>query len=149
MAFLGKRLLSKTGEVLTSTLTFSDPFLIYFSASWCPPCRNFTPRLADFYSNNKKLNKNLEIVLASLDETENAFKTYYEKMPWLSIPFEERSLLENLSAKYGVASIPTLILVNSKGDLINNDCRHKVESNPDHAYSIFQKLIQENSKNNT
>ena len=149
MAFLGKRLLSKTGDVLTSSLNFTDPFLIYFSASWCPPCRSFTPRLATFYSNQKKLNKNLEVVLASLDETENAFKAYFEKMPWLSIPFEERPLLESLSVKYGVASIPTLILVNSNGDLLNNDCRHKIEDNPDHAYSIFLKLIQENSKKNT
>jgi nucleoredoxin len=148
MAFLGKRLLSKSGEILPSSLDFSKPFLIYFSASWCPPCRSFTPKLSDFYTSHIKLNKGLEVVLAGLDDSESAFKAYYDKMPWLSIPFGEKILLDSLSTKYRIATIPTLVLVNKEGEVLNSDCRNKVENSPDSAYSIFLKLLQEDAKKN-
>ena len=28
--------------------------LIYFSAHWCPPCRGFTPKLVEFFSELEK-----------------------------------------------------------------------------------------------
>ena len=34
---------------------------LYFSAHWCPPCRGFTPQLANYYASNLKA-KGLEIV---------------------------------------------------------------------------------------
>ena len=32
-----------------SALEGKDLVLYYFSAHWCPPCRQFTPLLKDFY----------------------------------------------------------------------------------------------------
>merc|ERR1712047_124608 len=32
-----------------SALEGKDLILFYFSAHWCPPCRQFTPMLKDFY----------------------------------------------------------------------------------------------------
>lgn len=61
----------------------------YFSAHWCPPCRSFTPKLAEFY---KKLHteKNFEIVFVSSDKSKDEFDKYYEEMPWLALPFSDR-----------------------------------------------------------
>jgi nucleoredoxin len=42
---LGQDLLSKTN---------SKPIGLYFSAHWCPPCRGFTPKLAEWYSEGLK-----------------------------------------------------------------------------------------------
>ena len=36
--------------------------LFYFSAHWCPPCRNFTPTLIEFYNTLKNDGKNIELV---------------------------------------------------------------------------------------
>lgn len=49
---LGQQLLKKTGEVVNADEALKDKKIIcyYFSAHWCPPCRNFTPILADFYN---------------------------------------------------------------------------------------------------
>lgn len=63
---------------------------IYFSAHWCPPCRGFTPKLAEFY---KKLHteKNFEIVFVSSDKSEDEFQKYHKEMPWLALPFADRN----------------------------------------------------------
>ena len=48
----GQQLLRKTGEVVKADEVLSDKKILayYFSAHWCPPCRNFTPILSDFYT---------------------------------------------------------------------------------------------------
>ena len=40
--------------------------LLYFSAHWCPPCRAFTPRLAELYQHMQKQHSGkLEVVFVS------------------------------------------------------------------------------------
>ena len=48
----GQKLLRKSGEVVNADEVLAEKKIIayYFSAHWCPPCRNFTPILADFYN---------------------------------------------------------------------------------------------------
>ncbi len=48
----GQKLMRKSGEVVEANKVLEEKKIIafYFSASWCPPCRDFTPILADFYS---------------------------------------------------------------------------------------------------
>jgi len=62
---------------------------IYFSAHWCPPCRGFTPKLAEFYKKRHN-EKNFEIVFVSSDKNEDEFQTYRKEMPWLALPFADR-----------------------------------------------------------
>ena len=40
---------------------------LYFSAHWCPPCRGFTPKLAEWYKSVKETLPEFEIVFASSD----------------------------------------------------------------------------------
>lgn len=148
MAFLGHKLLSATGEVLSTNINLTKPLLVYFSASWCPPCRGFTPKLTEFYTNQKKANKQLEVVLVSLDETEAAFTSYFSKMPWLSVPFTERKVIENLSFRYSISTIPYLVLVNASGDPISGECRNMVEGQPNTAYDSFVKMLENNAGKN-
>jgi nucleoredoxin len=65
---------------------------LYFSAHWCPPCRGFTPKLAEWYTNltDGPLKGKLEIVFISSDRDQAAFEEYFESMPWLALPFELR-----------------------------------------------------------
>ena len=61
---------------------------IYFSAHWCPPCRQFTPQLVKFYQDCKKNKKSFEIVFVSFDNTAKDMSNYMTeaKMPWLAAP---------------------------------------------------------------
>ena len=64
-------------------------YAIYFSAHWCPPCRNFTPMLCQFYEEvNKDGAKNLQIIFVTSDKDDAAFQSYYETMPWTAVSFD-------------------------------------------------------------
>nr|CCD14889.1 hypothetical protein, unlikely [Trypanosoma congolense IL3000] len=125
-------LLSKSGNVSLGSLAGKVVFL-YFSASWCPPCRGFTPTLVEFYEKYHK-SKNFEVVLVSWDESEEDFSGYYDKMPWLALPFGERAHVEQLGTKFGVSSIPTLIAINADtGSIIGTQARTRLLKDPEGA----------------
>jgi len=66
---------------------------LYFSAHWCPPCRDFTPVLVKFYNQFKKSAAAyclLDIVLISSDHDEESFLEYLKQMPWPAIPYDDR-----------------------------------------------------------
>lgn len=117
------------GERTTSeALSGIDAVGIYFSAHWCPPCRGFTPVLAERYKCLKEAGKKIEIVFVSSDRDEGAFQEYHAEMPWLALPFAERSRKQTLSEKYGVRGIPTLVFVDANGELITAKGRDAVSS---------------------
>lgn len=68
---------------------------LYFSASWCPPCRRFTPKLVQCFNNLRRMGKPFEIVLVSSDRSPDDYKRYLDNMPWLALPFAERRLKES------------------------------------------------------
>lgn len=44
----------------------------------------------------------LQQVFASADKDEGSFKSYYGSMPWLALPFKQRSIKDKLVKKFGV-----------------------------------------------
>eukprot|EP00124_Ichthyophonus_hoferi_P004637 Ihof_evm6s536 gene=Ihof_evmTU6s536 len=42
-------LIRRDGSEVKPSELANKPVLLYFSAHWCPPCRAFTPVLAEFY----------------------------------------------------------------------------------------------------
>jgi nucleoredoxin len=116
---LGAELLGKTG---------GKYFGIYFSAHWCPPCRLFTPKLAEYY--NSGLKDKLEIIFASSDKDEGAFDDYFKEMPWLALPYAQRKEKEELSEMCGVEGIPSFVIFNPDGTVLTADGRSKVSSDP-------------------
>ena len=50
----------------------------------CPPCKAFSPILAQFY-NQTFVKNHLEIVFVSSDRDESSFGSYFGGMPWLAM----------------------------------------------------------------
>jgi thiol-disulfide isomerase/thioredoxin len=90
---------------------------IYFSASWCGPCRNFTPQLLGLYNQAKSASKNFEVIFCSLDHNEEDFTAYYAKMGWPAIPYDSNQR-EGLAARYKVNGIPRLLVLGSGGQIL-------------------------------
>lgn len=88
-------------------------FAFYFSASWCPPCRQFTPKLVDFYTRVKKDHPEFELIFVSSDRSKDATKDYMVnyKMPW---PAFEQGKHKNLVSSYG-GGIPCLVVTDADG----------------------------------
>jgi len=101
---------------------------IYFSAHWCPPCRGFTPKLAEFYKDGLK--DKMEIFFVSSDRDQASFDEYFAEMPWQALPYEKRSEKTFLSDAFGVSGIPAFVVLNSDGTLITTDGRSKVAQDP-------------------
>eukprot|EP00658_Telonema_sp_P-2_P038382 TRINITY_DN27556_c0_g1_i1.p1 TRINITY_DN27556_c0_g1~~TRINITY_DN27556_c0_g1_i1.p1 ORF type:complete len:1525 (-),score=378.05 TRINITY_DN27556_c0_g1_i1:111-4685(-) len=96
---------------------------IYFSAHWCPPCRNFTPKLAALYRALKQQNQPFEVVFCSSDRNATEFQEYLGSMPWLAVPFEQQAVLKKLKQNFEVSGIPKLVLIDQAGQLISEDGR--------------------------
>ena len=64
-------------------------FAIYFSASWCGPCKTFTPELVDFYKKTKSKNADFELIFVSRDRSEKDMESYMieDKMQWPALTF--------------------------------------------------------------
>jgi len=119
---------------------------LYFSAHWCPPCRQYTPMLAEKYNSLREEGKKLEIIFVSSDRDENACKEYYATHPWLLLDFADRTKKNNLSGKYDVSGIPTLILLDSKLDMMCEDGRSaimEVGFDELREYSVKKKIEEE------
>ncbi|CAB3411267.1 unnamed protein product [Caenorhabditis bovis] len=99
---------------------------LYFSAHWCPPCRQFTPILKDFY---EEVGGELEIIFVSMDRSETDLKSYMREChgDWYHIPFGSADI-KKLSQAYGVSGIPALIIVKENGEVITKNGRDDVTS---------------------
>lgn len=111
----------KNGNLSSDEVLKNKVVAMYFSAHWCPPCRQFTPMLSQFYNELKSMGANIEIVFCSFDKDQNSFDGYYSEMPWLAIPFGDQRI-KILSQKAGVQGIPYLIFVDpTTGQILHEE----------------------------
>lgn len=130
---LGSTLVGKSGDVATSDALKGKVTAFYFSAHWCGPCRGFTPQLAEAYVMLTSGGKPFEIVFVSSDRDQASFDEYYGEMPWLALPFSERERKNDLSKKYGVRGIPSLVILDAEGKVITKDGRAAISGDPSGA----------------
>ena len=65
---------------------------IYFSAGWCPPCRDFTPLLAEVYQEVGERKLPFEVIFVSCDKRKEDMLKYMEGLhgDWLCLPFGDK-----------------------------------------------------------
>jgi len=130
VGLFGETLLTKDGVKSTSeVLNGKKAIALYFSAHWCPPCRGFTPKLAEWYKSDLK-EKGLEIVFISSDRDQSAFDSYFGEHPWVALPYDQREQKATLNKKFKVQGIPALVILDGNGELITKDGREAVCSDP-------------------
>ena len=66
-------------------------FAIYYSASWCPPCRAFTPKLVEFYNSFKAQHPNFQLIFVNHDNSADDMLNYMktDSMPWPAVRFDD------------------------------------------------------------
>lgn len=128
---LPAQLTNAEGKMFSAADTLKGKIVgVYFSASWCPPCRAFTPQLVEFYNKVRKIGGNFELILVSCDRNKNAMMEYMKKydMPFLASPFRD-PMTQALMRDLQVRGIPTLAIYSADGKLITTAGRNDVMKN--------------------
>jgi thiol-disulfide isomerase/thioredoxin len=108
---------------------------VYFSASWCPPCRAFSPRLVELADKLHADGKPFAIVLVGCDRDERAALAYMKdhKMTGYLIP-PGSDAKAALAKRYGVSAIPYLVIVDSSARSLDPNPFGTVQSQPGTAW---------------
>lgn len=126
----GQTLVKKNKEELSADEVLQEKEVIafYFSAHWCPPCRRFTPVLADFYAKITEEGLPFEIIFVSSDESADALFDYMNEAhgDWLAVPYDA-PIVQKIKSKFNLEGIPTLVVVKKDGTLISEDATYVVE----------------------
>ncbi|KAL2344339.1 hypothetical protein Fmac_005624 [Flemingia macrophylla] len=115
---------------------------LYFSASWCGPCRKFTPTLVEVY-NEVAANGDFEVVFVTADEDDESFNNYFSKMPWLAIPFSDSDTRNDLDELFHVKGIPHLALLDETGKVVTEDGVDVIREYGVEGYPFTSARIQE------
>ncbi len=98
-------------------------YIFYYTASWCPPCRAYTPGLVEFYERMKQSHGTLfELILITSDRNEEAMTGYARdaKMPWPQVRFSQaRDVRDKLG--HAVRGIPTVIVTDLDGKVLSRN----------------------------
>ena len=138
--FLPEQFESNNGKISKDDLLCNQLIGVYFSAHWCPPCRAFTPKLAQFYKNVNKNEKQIEIVFNSADQDLQSFKEYFSSMPWIATPFESEAKKKIYEA-CGISGIPQLIIFDVNGNVVDDSGRRTVEMQGDNAINVWKEKM--------
>jgi Thiol-disulfide isomerase and thioredoxins len=122
-ALYGKLVGVRDGMVDTLALdhlTGTDAIAVYYSASWCGPCRRFTPQLVAAYHEIKARHPEFEIVFVSADRDERSMKRYMldANMPWAALRYSDTRRDHPLSV-YRESGIPNLVFIDRQGRVLS------------------------------
>ena len=100
--------------------------LIYFCASWCPPCVREHPKLKSVYDQYHK--QGFEIVGISVDKSRASFDRYTQrkKIAWPQ-HYEDNAWEGELMKRFRVRYVPRLFLLDRTGRVAHQDTRQHLE----------------------
>jgi nucleoredoxin len=116
-------------------------FAFYYSASWCPPCRAFTPKLVDFYKSFKQEHPNFELIFVNHDNSAGDMLAYMktDAMTWPAVRFED---IDHTNAnKYCGEGIPDLVLVDDSGKVLSDSFQGSKYVGPDKVIDDIKSMV--------
>jgi len=100
--------------------------LVEFWSTTCGPCIAQMPRVKAVYE--KLHDRGFEVVAISLDDKENALRRFIreKELPWPQ-HFDGKGWENQFAVRYGIFGIPTMWLVDKRGNLRDTDARSDLE----------------------
>ncbi|KAJ4755343.1 Nucleoredoxin [Rhynchospora pubera] len=109
---------------------------LYFNDSRSSEWEEFTPILTQIHENLKQNGENFEIVTILLDDEESSFNDTLAKLPFLVIPFKDKSI-GKLIRYFELRSFPTFVIIGSDGKTLRNNCADIIEEHGVDAWEGF------------
>lgn len=124
-------------------------YAIYFSASWCPPCREFTPGLVDAYAKIRALYPEFEVVLVNYDRSPAEMLLYMrdDRMTWPALRWEAKDSTREIM-RYAGDGIPCLVLVDENGKVLSDTNRWGRYVGPDAVLDDTWKILRDYRRKN-
>ena len=115
----------------------------YYSASWCGPCRAFTPQLVEFYQYFKKSHPNFEVIFVGNDGTQDAMLAYMkdDQMTWPSMKYPDLDQPQVSVKKYFGPAIPDLVLTDATGKVLSDTFVDGKYQGPTHVLEDIKKMV--------
>ena len=127
-------LLLGTEYIQTSTLSHHPIIALYFTASYCPPCKIFTPQLVEFEKKYK-----IPVIIISRDKTQQAYDEYRAQQPnHYAVDYKLISRRSECAEKFNIKTIPSLIILDNNCDIITSNGRNEIEVNPQLAITKWK-----------
>jgi thiol-disulfide isomerase/thioredoxin len=100
--------------------------LVEFWSTTCGPCIGEMPKVKAAYQ--KLHDQGFEVVAISLDDKESALRRFIEEkeLPWPQ-HFDGKGWENQFAVRYGIFSIPTMWLVDKRGNLRDTNARFELE----------------------
>lgn len=96
----------------------------------------------EVYKNLKEKGEDFEIVLISLDRKDEQFKEGFETMPWMAVPFNDKSV-DKLIRYFELQTLPTLVIIGRDGKTLNPNVAELIEEHGIVAYPFTpEKLVE-------
>jgi len=71
----------------------------------------FMPTLKESYAQLKNVGRKVELIFVSSDKDEAAFNNYYSSMPWLALPYPDRTLQIRLAMQYRLNGFRSAVVI--------------------------------------
>jgi len=128
-ALIGDAITKKAGGTVSTAAFLGDArfVLVYCSASWCPPCRAFSPALSAFVSAHGARLK-LAALFVSCDRDAKSFAEYNQKFSFDAAIPPENPAGQAFMAKFGIRGIPALLVFTRDGALVTKDGVARVQA---------------------
>lgn len=101
-----------------------NPVVMFFGTTWCPACRGEIPAYKAIYE--KYAGRGLKVVYVDINESAEKVARFAKtnSLPYIVLLDNDG----NVASDYSIIGVPTLILVNKEGNIIN--ISHRVSALP-------------------
>lgn len=108
---------------------------LYFSASWCTPCQEFSESLSTVV---RMHSDDLAVIMVSEDESEEKLLACLKDKPYYAASYDDAAR-ERLVRAFHVVALPLLVILDSDGHVITKWGRPAVAKNPTTCVAAWMK----------
>lgn len=118
-------------------------YAFYYSAHWCPPCRQFTPKLVQFYNRMKAAGADFEVIFVSADRSPQKMYQYMKEdgMRWPAVDFQKGKSSPDIM-KYSGSGIPCLVFIDHEGKVLSDSYRNGNYVGPYRVLDDMEKTLK-------